>query len=122
MEEKKNIKKQMISEYKERKIIGGIYQIKNKISNRFYLSYAVNLSSPENSFQFAQKTNTCLKTQFRADWEQYGNASFEFEILEKLEKKADQLEKDFREDLKILEKLWLEKTDLSLCVNHKIEE
>lgn len=98
MSSKKEERKQIVADYNDRKIIGGIYQIKNNVSNKFLFSSAVNLDSPKNAFDFATKTKTCIKPQLQSDFNAYGAESFSFETLEEL---------------------WLEKIDLSHCVNHK---
>ena len=45
----------------------------------------------------------------RAEWEQYGEASFSFTVLETLTKKETQTEQEYLDDLGLLMNLWTEK-------------
>jgi hypothetical protein len=46
-------------------------------------------------------------------WTAFGDKAFIFEILEALEKKKEQTQDEFIDDLKMLEQLWKEKLDSS---------
>lgn len=107
-------KKQISMEYKDRQIVGGVYAIKNTVNGKYFISSACNISSPKNQFQFAVKTDSCVKPLLSDDWNNYGSQSFIFEVLEELEKKAGQTQKEFLKDLKTLEEMWYEKMNSSL--------
>lgn len=112
MNDSKRSKKEIQLEYKQRKIIGGIYAITNTSSGKILLESALNLASSRNKFQFSQNTGSCISPKLQKDWNEFGHLSFKFEVLEEIEKKEDQSDKQFSEDVKLLEDLWREKYDV----------
>ncbi len=103
-------KKELQSQYKNRTIVGGIYCITCNGSGRVWLKSAKDLPGQKNKFEFFTSTNSCPEPGMRSDWEQYGAASFSFSVLEELEKKETQTDREFNEDLKLLLELWMEKS------------
>ncbi|MFA5528879.1 MAG: GIY-YIG nuclease family protein [Peptostreptococcales bacterium] len=102
-------RKEMVSEYKERTIVGGIYAIRNNLNNKTLLLSATDLHGCKNRFEFCQKLNNCTYIKLQQDWQKHGNSIFAFEILDQLEKKENQTEKQFKEEIKILYEIWKEK-------------
>jgi hypothetical protein len=111
--EKQN-KKDILAAYKERKVLGGVYAIRNLENGKMLLLSATEISGSQNRFNFAQKTGSCIDLKLKDDWQKYGNEAFAFVVLEELEKKDTQTLKEFGEDIKILKGLWLEKLDSAL--------
>ncbi len=105
----KQEKKNRLAQYKERKITGGVYAIKNKISGKMLILSASDLQGSQNRFQFSQQTNGCMNLKLKEDWDKLGSQAFAFEVLEPLEKKELQTPQEFAEDVKTLEELWYEK-------------
>ncbi|WZL72389.1 GIY-YIG nuclease family protein [Clostridiaceae bacterium 35-E11] len=106
---KKENRKGLLMAYKERKITGGIYAIRNTTNGKMLLLSTSDLQGCKNRFQFSQKTGACVNMQLQKDWKELGGNVFAFEILEEIEKKDIQTLKEFREDIKVLEELWIEK-------------
>ena len=106
-----NSKKEMVTEYKERKVIGGICAIKNTANGKMLLAAVNDLQAYKNRFGFSQSMGGCLHIKLQQDWEEFGADAFAFEILEELVKKETQTTKEFSEDIKILKEIWLEKLD-----------
>lgn len=102
-------KRQLINEYKQRKISGGVYRITNTDNGKYLLGNGSNLAGLRNRFKFSVETNTCLYHQLRRDWDESGAKAFTFEILEELEMKDDQSTSQFGDDLKELQAIWREK-------------
>jgi hypothetical protein len=100
-----NRRKEIINDYKRRKLAGGVYLVKNTQNGRYLLGHAANLQSIQNRFQFAQTTGIVFDPRLRKDWERAGAQAFTFEILEELEQKAEQSQEAFMEDLRTLEQL-----------------
>ena len=105
----KSNKKEIIAAYKERKVIGGVYAIKNTVNGKVLLLSANNLQGCKNRFEFAQSTGGCVSFQLKEDWNKYGGKAFVFEQLEEIEKKPEQTQKEFDEDIKLLHQIWIEK-------------
>ncbi|SKC72104.1 GIY-YIG nuclease family protein [Maledivibacter halophilus] len=106
--EKKDRKEKIVA-YKERKIVGGVFIIKNIINGKMLILTSTDLYGCKNRFEFSQKTGSCVYMKLQSDWKKLGGEAFTFEILEKLEKKDTQTPKEFKEDIKVLEEIWLEK-------------
>ena len=98
-------RKEINSEYKARRLNGGVYTITNTVNGKYLIGYAVNLKSIQNRFQFAITTGSTVHPKLQKDWEEYGAQVFKLEVLEALEQKPDQSQGDFIDDLKTLEQL-----------------
>ncbi|NLD49565.1 MAG: GIY-YIG nuclease family protein [Clostridiaceae bacterium] len=105
----KKTKKEMISQYKERKVIGGVFIIKNTQSGQIMLEASANLQGSRNRFEFSRQTGVAVNLKMQNDWNRLGGLAFVFEVLEELEKKETQTEAEFREDLEFLKEVWMEK-------------
>ena len=102
-------KRELQAQYKERKVIGGVYVIKNTHNNKLLLEASTDLQGSKNRFEFAQKTGSCIHLKLQSDWTKQGSGEFAFEILEKLEKGEDQTIAEFKADIEVLKEMWLEK-------------
>lgn len=104
-------KKEIKEAYKQRKIIGGIYRVTNTRDGMYLFNYSPNIQAKQNAFDFAVSSNMVYDNRLRKDWEALGGVGFKFEVLEILEKKKDQTQEQFIEDLKALAEMWDEKLD-----------
>ncbi len=102
-------RRELINKYKQRKISGGVYKITNADNGRFLLESGIDLAAIRNRFDFSVETNTCMYHLLRRDWSGHGAQAFSFEVLEELEMKDDQNQRQFRDDLKELAEIWREK-------------
>lgn len=101
-----NRRKELTNEYKERKLLGGVYTITNTVNGKYLISHAANLKSVQNHFQFAVSTGSTVHPRMKQDWQELGAQAFQLEIREELEQKPGQSSAEFMEDLKTLEQLW----------------
>ncbi|WP_027400199.1 GIY-YIG nuclease family protein [Anaerovorax odorimutans] len=108
----KETKKEIVSEYKQKKTTGGVYKITNTINGRYFIKAEIDLQSLQNRFEFNKKIGSCFNPKMKADFEEYGVDAFELEFLEELEKKNEESPKNFRDKLKKLEENWIEKLGL----------
>lgn len=112
-----NRRKEIIKEYKERQLHGGVYQITNTLSGKYLIGYAANLKSVHNRFQLAQEfaitTGSPFHPKLKKDWEELGAQAFTLEILEELKQRSDQSQAEFLEELETLEQLWRANLDVS---------
>ncbi len=106
-------RKTLVNEYKQREIVGGIYRVTNTCNGMYLLDYTTNLQSKQNSFNFTASSGSCFDYRLKEDWVTFGGKAFIFEILEALEKKKEQTQDAFINDLKMLKQLWSEKLDSS---------
>jgi len=108
-----NRRKEIINEYKERKLSGGVYTITNILSGKYLIGHAADLKSVQNRFQFAVTTGLTFHPKLKKEWDVQGNQAFAFEVLEKLEQKPEQSPAEFMDDLKTLEQVWRTNLDTS---------
>ncbi len=101
--------------YKERAVIGGVYTITNTRNGRYLLGYVADVASVRNRFQFAVRTGSAVDPRLRADWMAFGAAAFALEIVEELEKRPDQSQAAFLDELKTLEALTRAELDPALA-------
>lgn len=102
-------KKQLKAQYKERKIIGGVYRIINQKNGRFFLNKTEDLQGSQNWFLSCCTTGICTHPRLVKEWNEYGKESFAFEVLETWEKDTAQSEHEFENDLKELFEIWNDK-------------
>lgn len=102
-------RKQLREQYKARKVVGGVYRIRNTTTNRFYLQSTDDIQGTRNWFQFSCATNSCTLPPIREDWAASGSAAFVLEELDLLEKTEQQTTEEFRGDIRVLLELWDEK-------------
>lgn len=102
-------KKALAQQYKARKKDGGVFKITNSETGKFMLAGDVDLTACKNRFEFSVLTDGCTYNKLADDWKKYGGKVFNFEVLERLEKKEEQTDKEFRSDIEALYELWLEK-------------
>lgn len=111
MDISKDKKKEIVSEYKQRKTTGGVYKITNSVNGRYLLKGEVDLQSFKNRFDFTQKTKTCLHTKMYGDFSEFGSDVFTLEFLEEVEMKENESRMGFKDRLKKLEEAWADKFD-----------
>lgn len=104
MIDKKEIKRQ----YKETIQPMGIYQIRNLVNGKVFLGSSKNLKAKFNSYKFQLKQGTFINSLLQADYNNFGEESFTFEILDQL-KPVEDLGYDYTKDLETLLELWIEK-------------
>ena len=106
-------RKDLINQYKERKLYGGVYKITNERNGKHLLSHAIDIKAVQNRHNFLVTTGACIYPKLEADWKESGGKAFVFEVLEGIEMKEGQSRDDFEADLAMLEELWRERLDAS---------
>ena len=101
-------KKAMQTRYREREVVGGVYAIRNTLSNKLLVGAAVDLQGMKNRFAFSQKTGSCVDLKLQGDWDAQGGGQFVFDVLEELVKGESQTAEEFKSDVGILKGLWIE--------------
>jgi hypothetical protein len=102
-------RKEIVKEYKKTIQPMGIVQVRNLTNGRVYLTASANTPATINSIRFQLKMGTFLPSPALAqDWKELGEQSFAIEVIDEL-KPVDDPAFDYRDDLKALEAMWLEK-------------
>ena len=102
-------RKKIIKEYKDSIRPMGIVQVRNIRNNRIYLTASANTAGTINSIRFQLKMGNFLPSPALAhEWKEMGELSFVIEVTDEL-KPVDDPAYDYKDDLKALEAMWLEK-------------
>jgi group I intron endonuclease len=104
---------QLRREYKEAKRPAGVYRIKNEKNGRIFIGSSINVNARINRHKQSFALLDSFSDNFEipsmvADVKTYGLENFTFEVLETLDGEYD-TDDALKEDLKLLEQLWLEK-------------
>ncbi|MEA1961359.1 MAG: GIY-YIG nuclease family protein [Bacillota bacterium] len=101
-------KKELKQQFKEIKVDAGVYQIRNKLNNKIFVTSTPNLKTL-NGRRFELDSGKCpMNSGIQTDLKEFGPQAFEIEILEALEEK-DEPDFNRKKALKELEEKWLDK-------------
>ncbi len=102
-------RRQIIKEYKNALQPIGIVQVKNIRNGRIYIAASANTQGTINSLRFQLKMGSFLPSPaLSKEWNEMGEECFIIDVLDEL-KPFDKPKHDYKEDLKALESMWLEK-------------
>jgi hypothetical protein len=102
-------RREMTKGYKNSPRPMGIVQVRNIRNNRVYITASANTTGTINSIRFQLRMGTFLPSAgLTQDWKELGEENFVVEVLDEL-KPVDDPAYDYRDDLKALEAMWLEK-------------
>jgi len=101
-------KKALLQQYKETPLPMGVFQIKNKVNGKLLLLKALNLPGIVNRHQLELRRGLHRNSALQAEWTQYGEAAFSFDILATLKTEEILPEQYPAAANKLLEQ-WLEK-------------
>ena len=104
-------KKDLIAAYKQRPQIGGIYAVTNKETGKSLVLASADIGGIRSRYEFSAMMGGCFHPKLQQDVNQFGSGVFSFAVLEEMEKKATQTDREFADDLEVLLSLWLEKYD-----------
>ncbi|NCA67662.1 MAG: GIY-YIG nuclease family protein [Clostridia bacterium] len=103
------MKNELMNEYKNREIIGGVFGIRNKITGKVLLMSAPNIEGKEQRFNFAVNASAgAAYMPLQQDWKKYGAGAFEYIQYETLKKK-NETDYEFAQLIKELYEKWKEK-------------
>ena len=86
----------------------GVYQIRNTVNGRIFVSHGMNLKGNKNSFHLKLEFYSQHNQQLREDLKEHGIEAFVFEVLETIDTEKIPKER-WRKAVSDLEDKWLEK-------------
>ena len=102
-------KKELKNAYKSRSVTGGVCCIRCSGNNRVLLQHTRDIEGLRNRFTFAMKIKTNPDPLLLEEWKEYGNDSFTFTVLEQLDRREEQTDKEFQDEIDVLYEMWQEK-------------
>jgi hypothetical protein len=88
----------------------GVFQIRNVTNDKVYVDSSLNIPGKINRHRFQLNGGSFKSRSLQKDWNELGEASFEFETLEPVEPRSDS-NYDYAADVLVLEDLWLERLE-----------
>jgi hypothetical protein len=104
----KNKQKELKKKYQQGHRQMGVYQIRNLANEKVLVGTASDLPGIINRHKFALRMGSHQNRQLQADWNEFGEDGFAFEVLDELAPREG-AGHDYRADLEFLEDMWLEK-------------
>jgi hypothetical protein len=101
-------RKALIREYKDSRRPMGIFQVRNTVTGQVLIGASSDLPAMLNRQQAQLRLGAHANRRLQSDWHTLGPDAFAFEILDTLPPQ-DQPNYDPRDDLRVLETMWLEK-------------
>ena len=102
-------RKSQIRAYKESPRPMGVFRVRNTANGRSLVGSSVDVPGMLNRQRFQLGAGGHPDRALQRDWNELGPGAFEFETLDLLKPPEDRPDYDPREDLRMLEQLWLEK-------------
>ena len=100
-------KKEIKEEYKLMKHPSGVFQIKNLINNKIFISSSTELDTVWNSQKFKLNLGIHPNKNLQSDWKESGEDNFKYEIISEL-KITDDPAQNIKAELKELEGLYID--------------
>jgi len=110
LEKKKMDRKaELKHEYKMNPRQGGVYLIRNNSNNKIFVGSGPNVEGQINKQKLNLTLNGMPVKELQQDWNKLGESGFTFEVLDRLKLKDDMTMKEYKEELVLLEQMWVEK-------------
>jgi len=104
-------RKELKEEYKQKRPIAGVFQIKNMENGVVLIDGSTNMKAKWNRHKTELRFGSHRNKKLQADWNQYGEDKFKVKIVSKLKVKEDELY-DLTTEVAMLLELVLEKMNL----------
>ena len=101
-------RKALIRQYKETRRPAGVFRVRNTANGKSLVGTSVDLPSMLNRQRAQLRMGVHDNRVLQKDWNTQGPDAFVFEVLDEL-KPPEAADWDPRDELRVLEKLWLEK-------------
>jgi len=102
-------RRQLQEQYKNMKPEMGVFIIRCNSNGKFFAKSNKNMKSKINSITFQLNANSHPNSKLQKDWNEHGESNFTIEVLEVLEYDKDECKTDYKEELDMLESIWIEK-------------
>jgi len=95
--------------YKETHKPMGVYQIRNDVNGKVFVGVSLNLPGILNRHRFELNMGNHQNKVLQTEWREFGESHFTFDILDELKPRNEEVPHNYREELAVLEALWLDK-------------
>ncbi|NMB25179.1 MAG: GIY-YIG nuclease family protein [Firmicutes bacterium] len=102
----KQRRKELRQQYEQMKTYMGVFQVKNTVNGKIFLSTCPNLKNRWFTLRWQLDMGMHANSQLQRDWNELGEGAFAYEVIESKEVQEDT---DTRWELSQMEKTWLAK-------------
>ncbi len=102
-------RKALIRAYKESRLPTGVYRVLNRNNGKCLVGSSTDVPAILNRHRFQLTAGGHPNRALQREWNEMGSDAFSFEALDLIEPPEDRPDYDPREDLAVLEQLWLDK-------------
>ena len=100
-------RKELLSEYKNKKFRIGVFQIRNTVNGKIFVDSSVDLDKIWNRHRTELAFGSHRNAALLKDWRQFGEAAFVFEILTEVKQTEQGTEEQFKKEAKELAKMFI---------------
>lgn len=100
-------KKELKERYKQMKFPAGVFQIRNILNNKLFIGSSVNLDVIWNSQKFQLNLGSYPNAALQAEWQQFGENNFVFEVISEI-KQDDDPNRNYQREAEELKELYIE--------------
>jgi hypothetical protein len=97
-------------EYKKAKRPMGVYRIRNTRKDKSYIGFGTDLPAKINRHKAELKFGSHRNSELQEEWNLFGEASFQFEVLDELDPKEESQASPI-EELHVLKEMWMRKLE-----------
>lgn len=101
-------RKRLKEEYKRGRRAMGVFLIRNMANEKVFVGVGLDLAGVMNRHRFQLTRGIHPNRRLQDEWDEFGGDRFAFEVADQLGARDDP-DFDYREELKFLEGLWLER-------------
>lgn len=103
-------KKELIAQYKQTRPSMGVFIVRCKENNKYYIEGTQDLRGRINGTKVRLEGGMHPNKELQKEWGEFGEENFTIEVLENLEyDKEDEAKTDYKDDLALLQMDWEEK-------------
>jgi len=99
------------NEYKKTKRPMGVYRIRNTRNDKSYIGFGTDLPANINRHKAGLKFGSHRDRELQEEWNLFGESSFQFEVLDKLDHKENS-QASPNEELQVLKEMWMRKLEM----------
>ena len=78
----KESRKESIRQFKEQKVLAGIYAVRSAVTGNVWVGGSKNLDATKNGCWFTLRIGTHIEKSLQKEWNAHGESSFTYEVLE----------------------------------------
>ncbi len=104
----KSKRKELIDSYKQMDTMMGVYQIKNNVNGKIFISSFANLKNKWLTIKMQLDMGRHPNAELQEDWNELGEEAFSYSVLEDKKQESDM---DVKWELQQMEKVWLAKLE-----------